>query len=723
MLEIKPAVDNSQGSAIWSLRFSGTKRGCFGILSNTGEVKVVEIAQHSAKQLTGAPIANPYGGSSWQHRHYTRQTHNLKYPWNDDWNGEKENTRIIAYDFMKNSGFGNGCGALALHANRDIEFLKIPEVTPKINLTSLDELSIIGEQSRFFSPRFLHPTTADELKDIQQKAESGASSQVLPINGSTDRNSRMEKLSLDASSPKGSVNGRNDQASSEELHDELLSLSFPTYKPTVGEMLRLLRTQQRRCNEGYLFDHNRNKTIVSNDPWLVDMWDTLKRFEEMAKGSGMRTSSLIFDFLGVHAIWNNTFGTKYRNRSSHKSIPDENAMKEAIVTITQHKGYPPYRGIKTAHPTHRQLCLALCGWTFSKERLRAHCTALMEQGQFYKAIVIAVFRGFKDLALDLLKTAIQSKQLSNIGLAAVIACETVTNEQRDLCSWMASETDDAYLRALLSYFTSGDWKIVAEMPQLALSDRIGVALKYVDDSRLSEFIATETSQAVASGNIEGLVLTGLGDKTLDLFTHYIAKFSDMQTAVLAMSFVCPVYLSDARFDLWRELYFLQMQAWRAFPERAKYIAAHGEMSVAPDGSRIGTVAPNQPQLACSYCHKSLAMRQTTAAADGSDTLLTAPAPKRAFTKSPAARSGLVCPSCGHRMPSCGICGMLLGSPDPRAMPQQALQKLAGDDPLARLVLYCFRCEHAFHGSHAREWFAKHRMCPVPECRCMCGLLH
>src|SRR5690349_14760855 len=49
VLEMRPAVENSNNANIWALRFSGTKRGCFAVLSSTGEVKVFETSQHYSR--------------------------------------------------------------------------------------------------------------------------------------------------------------------------------------------------------------------------------------------------------------------------------------------------------------------------------------------------------------------------------------------------------------------------------------------------------------------------------------------------------------------------------------------------------------------------------------------------------------------------------------------------------------------------------------------------
>ncbi|KAF2431975.1 hypothetical protein EJ08DRAFT_669597 [Tothia fuscella] len=715
VLEIKSAVDNSQSAAIWSLRFCGVKRGCFGVLSSTGEIKVFELGQHAVKSTLVVPPSNHLGGTPWTSKHYTRRTHNLAYPWYDKDNGQEEDSRIIAYDFLPE---GKGLAALALHPNREVELLNVPDHPRNLNFTARDELYVWKDRRKRFAPHRKFPSVAEDLKALQKRAKASDGVRRDSEQALLQTTSRVENLSIENFGHKAPATPHH--TSSGDQHEDLLKLWFPSYKPAIGDALNILGTQRRRCFEGYLLNAQENKAIVANDPWLVDMWDTVKRFEDMAKNDGMLVDAFDFSYLGVFAIWNNTFGA-HRNRIFRDSTLTNNKFVNAVVNITRSKEYPVFQGSKTMFPAHRQLCLAICGWTFSKDRLRQYCRRLMGNGEHYKAVVIAVMRGFKDLAQELLRSAIQQKTLQNIGLGAVIACETVNAEQRELCSWMADETDDPYLKALLNYFIKGDWKIVADMQQLALSDRVGVALKYLDDTRLDEFIKIQTAEAVLIGNIEGLVLTGLTDRAMDLLSNYIKKFNDLQTAVLVASFTNPLYLDDPRFTLWKNTYEMQMQTWRAFRERMLFNHEHRKKSISHDKRQFGTIPTRPLTLRCNHCLNPLAPRTMKPQPDGS--ILTITAPRLKFSNSPAAKAGQLCPHCGNATPVCGICGLGLAAPDVRKLHSASARKLAEEDGLSHQAVHCMTCNHAFHGNHARDWFARHKMCPVPDCRCMCGLLH
>jgi hypothetical protein len=763
VMEIRTAVDSSHNSSIWSLRFSGLKRGSFGILSSSGEVRVFELSQHRGELDREVVPVNPNGGAAWQSKTYTRRTHTLAYP---PWHSNAvrdDNDRVVACDFIAAAGLTRNLSMLSLHRNGKIKVLDVHTVPRIVNVTALDEISLWKNRRQEFKAQADFDTSSEELEALQRKAKIGGN---MTISDQSMQGSILANLSLGGLGSKTSSSfDLPVSMSSGDRHEELLMMNFPTYIPPLPDALKLLSIYRRRCEEGYSLDAEKNQKIVASDPWLADMWETIQRLDEFTVKDGMYFDGLDLSYLGVYAVWTGDFGT--RNRLHNRTTFQSYEFEDAIESIVHRKNYPSFKGHQTQRASARQLCLAICGWTFSRDVLRTRCLKLMDHGQHYKAIVIAVMRGFKDLAQQVLKESIQKKVIHNIGLGAVIACEVVSDEQRDMCEWMAEETDDPYLKALLAYFVSGDWKVVCDMPILPLSDRLGCAIKYLDDRRLDEFIKLHTASSCISGNIEGLVLTGLTDRAIDLFARYIARHGDLQTAILALSFSCPVFVADPRFDAWRDTYLLQMQTWRAFHPRALYLSAHSHRSAAraSKGDRFGDTPSRPVTLRCSHCLSVLAPHTLKKEAQApqvlspngiplvansaSQLLETTPQPGAEFARRPAARSGLVCPRCGRAMPHCGICGLLLGAADPARVRATTLNSansggslnhsggtgsaangglaainlLDEQDPIATQALYCMACLHVFHGHHAREWFARQRVCPVPDCDCMCGILH
>jgi hypothetical protein len=715
VLEFKPIVDNTQTASIWSLRYSGTKRGTFGVLANTGEFKVIELAQHT-HQLNQS-VKTPTS-TAWSSPYYTKASHQLRLPWHNKEHRQDARSRIVAYDFMATGDMIGGQCALALLPNREVEVIKVPPPAPKINISALEE--IYKDRQCIARPTPPHGTISEDLMEIQDMAlgEKHGIDQDLgnSLSGS------MSRVSLSSTT-----------LPSQELHEDLLNLGYPEVKIPLNDYLAVLHAAKRRTQEGYSLDCDTNKKIVGNDPWLVDAWTLIDRMDALAAGDGMVGNGLDLKYLGISAIWANEL-TMYDDRLIDPDAKTSQEMfSDAVKEIVEVMELPAFDGVKTLYPDNRQLCLRLCGWSLDKKDAQLACEQLIDGGEIYKAIVLAVFQGHKDIALALLRSLLQQKKLpqDDIGLAAIIACASPTSgvsaDQREACAWMADMTTDPYLKSLLTYFISGSWDTVVSMTSLTLSDRVAIALKYLPDAHLTHFLTSTTSSAITTGSISGLLLTGLTTRALDLLTVYLSLHpSGLQDAVLLLSRACPLYVQDARWHLWKDMYLSLHQTWRTFLPRTRYIKQHNRLSVTREG-RSGN-KPSQPSLTlrCLNCQQNLALRKDSRTNQQKGARLvptstSTPHHPRPHNGKPLAPSpALSCPNCGTQMPRCGICMLWLGSPDPGKV--GASQSLAKEDLESRLMVFCMGCSHGFHGHHARDWFSRHGMCAVPDCGCMCGLL-
>ncbi|KAF2758075.1 hypothetical protein EJ05DRAFT_452685 [Pseudovirgaria hyperparasitica] len=735
LLELRPAIDTStpgQSTSIWSLRHSGTKRGCFGILANTGEIKIVETAQHGIKSsniLHSGP-SNDYGGTPWAANQYVRRSHVLQYSrsdvsWARQYERPAENERVYAYDFMNPGCPAEGSCLIAMtrpqgQQQREVTMLRIPDAPPHINFTATNEL--YRDQTLLYHPRAHRRKIADDMDEIRRIALTGkeAMTDSMVLTGSLvsteTLNPAIEMMKLDAGT----------SSSSQSLHEDLLTIANSALEPE--DLFTTLDVQRRRCMEGYLFDCKKNKLIVKDDPWLGDMWDLIARLDDLKADDGMVAHDLDMSYAGVHTVWRNTLKMRrVDNRLISGDAATDAAVSRTVSRIVKNKELPPLlNAVPTKFTEQRQLCLAICGWALPRSTLHTHSLALIEHGYAYKAIVLAYFKGHTDLAIDLLRTATRAGHIQNIGLAAIIAGAVISDDRESTFSWMLEESSDPYLTALLTYFINHSWARVVEMPQLALADRVGIALTYLDDYAVGTFIERHTFSVISAGSIEGLVLTGLDYPAIDLFEKYIARFGDLQTAVLALGRSQPLYSvpNDVRWQAWYDAYLAQMHVWHAFVQRAKFVAQHSVRAVSRRGKSEVKIPGPQVTIRCNNCQlnlarhvaKPLAMSKIgPPAAPGSKSAVEQKAPP----KTPASAAGTVCPRCGAPMPRCGICMMWLGSPDPAKLGGAAA--LSEEDMLARQMTLCLGCGHGFHGNHAQEWFRRHQMCPVPDCQCMCGI--
>jgi hypothetical protein len=169
--------------------------------------------------------------------------------------------------------------------------------------------------------------------------------------------------------------------------------------------------------------------------------------------------------------------------------------------------------------------------------------------------------------------------------------------------------------------------------------------------------------------------------------------------------------------MWREVYFQQMQSWRAFNERSRFVMQHNRLARTRDNTSSIAKLPAQVALKCAHCLGSLAKHNNGLPSDKAAQVSPS---KQAKIKGPAANAGTVCPKCGRHMPRCAICALWLGTPDPskHAEKKEVSNKV---EAMSRFLSFCAACGHGYHADHALKWFEGHSVCAEPECGCSCGL--
>ena len=390
-------------------------------------------------------------------------------------------------------------------------------------------------------------------------------------------------------------------------------------------------------------------------------------------------------------------------------------VADAVAEICERLDLPEFRTSETAIPNHRRLCLYTCGLGLRSQSLEILVKNLVERGQNTKAAAISIIHGQTKLALQALRGNGASPVHRELSLAlAGYQRGTVDDAWEETIRDLADHLNDPYARAILALVRPGNWHEVLAETSLPLRDRLGVALMYLDDTELTQYVHTNMTECIEEGDIEGIALTGLTEQAVPLFENYIQKSNDLQTAVLAMSFTCPRYFSDARIDLWRNTYRSYLNGWRMFIERGRFDVEATRLSAGPNQSPELRPASRQVSLRCTYCDQSLDRDKsnvpppTSAAIFGTH-------PDKIFG---IEKTGTVCPKCGRHMPRCVICMEWLGMPDPHTRGGVAAG-MTKESSISRFVSVCYTCWHMSHSGHATEWFARHQVCPVPGCSCRC----
>lgn len=397
--------------------------------------------------------------------------------------------------------------------------------------------------------------------------------------------------------------------------------------------------------------------------------------------------------------------------------PNPAAWERCLQSINQRFALPKYEGIKTAWPAHRQACARICGWGRSSQTAFSDYakTPASERNSSWHTMATAhaLFSGDTKQAVQILKKASSEyPELLFVSLALQLIGRgdiDLAKEQLDFDEAVASKTDP-YLRAISSLIATNDWELIANQESLPLRERTYVALRYFEDDKLTDWLNKQVAKAIKRGDIEGIVLTGITDKLVDIFAKYIEKFNDVQTATLVLSICAPLYIDDYRCLVWRNAYRAYLQRHKAFYQRAKFEVESTKKS---KRGNVPTIKPPSRQIAlrCIYCDAEYELSNLgsgpPSAGQRANPLMAA-----------GVNAGISCPTCGRHLPRCVVCLEVVGIP-------RSDRPEAASDPetriAARFPTFCLKCEHVLHLDHARQWFARHVECPVPECRCRCNL--
>ncbi len=322
--------------------------------------------------------------------------------------------------------------------------------------------------------------------------------------------------------------------------------------------------------------------------------------------------------------------------------------------------------------------------------------------------------------------------------------DDLRKEALDFDVRVASKTDP-YLRAISSIIATGDWASIANQRSLPLRDRAFVAIRTFPDDDLTAWLDGEVTAAAEAGDVEGIVLTGITDPLVDILARYVQKFHDYQTATLLLSVCAPKFIDDIRATAFRSARIaVTSSVIMPSPSGKVRRGIHQAQQAQSDGRRCRRRRGRSPSRCICDAETSLQQYQPTQPTGfpfrmwqaipavwepitAPRTALSLPLPGPVVGRGAEPQSnpftekmvgvGISCPNCKRHLPRCVVCLEVVGTPR-SDRPEQS------GDPEARLAArfptFCLKCEHVLHLDHARQWFARHQECPVPECRCKCN---
>lgn len=406
-------------------------------------------------------------------------------------------------------------------------------------------------------------------------------------------------------------------------------------------------------------------------------------------------------------------------RRSSNATPRRSSLAANVIQTLADDLSLPQLPIETNYPKHRQVCLYTLNLGLTAKRLEDHVKELACNGQQTESAFIALIHDEHKLVAQCLRTGQPKANHQALSLAlAGYQRGTPNDGWEETVKVMLQDISDPYGRAIFTFVRHGDWHEVLSETSLPLNYRIGIALFYLPDAELSEYINSSTNEAIAKGDIEGIFLTGLTEMSIPLFESYIRKFSDLQTAVLALSHVSPRYFSDGRVTVWRETYRSQMDRWGLYEQRATFDMQLTQLSAISNADHDeGRILSSLPKLAPQIALRCPECEQRKAPNMASEAPAEKPHAQDIFN-SIDGNDGTGCTKCGRLMARCAICDRWLGMSTDSSKEGSGNQ--SDDENWMHMgTSFCQACSHSTHTGHAEQWFERHDECPVVGCNCQC----
>ncbi|KAL9612213.1 MAG: hypothetical protein Q9167_003201 [Letrouitia subvulpina] len=769
ILEFKGTFEASVNATqpnIWSLRYCKGRSGYLGALASTGDFKIFETRKGYS---SGAHDVSEYE-ANFKHRHLSlaaqqldiKRIHHVEHAYDNPRYRRAEKTRIVSFDFTNLAGRRGRPCAILLRGDQGTETYELNgapsafSISPSAELVSCSALSrskaspTIPLHGKGLSEAHVVRIMPDGKRTVAQLSESLRHGLTLVPSGKSSAESTSANESRDrvSESKRSLLNGG--------VPGKETDLSDHDAKIDIRDALASFTLRRRRCVEGYLFDCAKNMKIVADDLALCAMWDWIGLGAKQIATEGMMAEGLDLSYMG---LIKSSVGSERGARTLDKTL-GSGSVSHATKTLCEQLELQDFVTAESAYPTHRRLCLHLCGFGFPGEHLETTVNDFIGQNQTTKAAALAIIHNQPKLAFRALRLKSPSAALRELSLALAGFVKGNTDETwNETVQDIASSLHDPYARAILAFVRKGSWRDVLKETSLPLRDRLAVAIMYLSDVDLTNYITSTTNECISNGDIEGIPLTGLTDQSIPLLQTYISKTYDLQSAILAIAHTCPRYFQSPLVALWRDEYRNQLNTHRLFIQRVHFDVQATKLSV-PANSAKPLLAPpaRQVSIRCAHCEQNLDRNPAHASASAPPASLTAAAAAAPNGGASAlgggspmgvtqkmqmnqgsifgdSRSGTVCPKCGRHMPRCVVCMLWLGMPDPHSKAGAASNAAAvvgaADDPgrqrghdlMREMCCVCRSCWHMSHVGHARDWFAKHKVCPVPGCDCRCSELN
>ncbi len=292
------------------------------------------------------------------------------------------------------------------------------------------------------------------------------------------------------------------------------------------------------------------------------------------------------------------------------TIPNEFQWERLIGSINIKARRVEFDGVDTAKPHHRTLCLASSGFILDREDMSDNFKLILGTGNRTRATYEALVEDLPEIALKILwdgdselvfvAMALQFKLQSKSPTGEIVKNSRMNVQGKELFA------HDPYFKAIYSYIATGGWVEVAESSYLPLYARLRLALRQLDDEKLTLWLRKDMDNAIQNADIIGIYVAGTSDHMVDILANYVEKTMDYQTSTLIMSFAYPRYFEDIRCAAWRSSYKDFLQRHKKYLLRVKFEQQSTIKSRLRDGTSLIKPPPRQVTIRCLNCDANAA---------------------------------------------------------------------------------------------------------------------
>ncbi|GMG58818.1 unnamed protein product [Ambrosiozyma monospora] len=424
--------------------------------------------------------------------------------------------RVISFDYAPNLSAPYGIDLVCMRQSGSVYKMSVVETQTAIAFNSYNDLTFSGAVGTCTK------LVIDELKLTPlQKTKSGAGAsddeerghadgEVSNENGGGGAGGNKTNAGIaGASVGTGIVDHRGsiDTMSSSES-DLFISTPDSTHWTSDAALQNdICSTIRKRAMLGYSTFANKNMEVLDNiktietQGQLRNTWKWIDISYGLISSGKMIANEYDFGYLGVLGIWNMTVSDTESHQArfngpgritrgdlmgaARKIV--ENRSKEIRCLATPLIGFQG----RSEKEIERRLAMYVIGWDFAADELEEKYAALTDSGNFERAAGLAVFHGDITRATMILG---QSKKENFRIMSTAIAAYTSmgktaeNNSWKDHCRELSSDLDDPYLRAIFAYIADANWYDVLDDSSLPLRERLGVALRFLNDKELNSYL-------------------------------------------------------------------------------------------------------------------------------------------------------------------------------------------------------------------------------------------